>query len=325
MTINHRHLTRALMIAALAAGVWTASELADGDTAHADTKPGVAAGQGGQLGRDLPRQASDRAEAVVAKATAEPTPEPTDDQAETPAPPREDPPPADKPEPEDPPVDDRPTDPVPPVELPPVEVPAPTPTDPAPVPVELPPTPPAQTPLPPLPVETPPAPAPAAETPPAPRTDPLPVPPVEVPLPAAAAPGPLPVVVGPVPAAEPPAGNVVEQLVAELTAGTEQPICADDPDDARRINRDALRALLAGRHHKPTPTVADSNPCRPQLPAVSTTGAGQVKPPPPSAADLIVAIFTGSHVPPVLGRLEHARARSTIPASRRVAIEPGPA
>ncbi|MEV0725982.1 hypothetical protein AB0I37_24790 [Micromonospora purpureochromogenes] len=339
--MHHTTIRRVLLLGAFTAAGITGAAAYDAATheAHADIKPGIVAEQGGLLGHDLPRQASDRAKAAVAKVTAEPTPEPTEDtpaepeptptedQAETPAPPREDPPQA-----EDPPTGDRPTEPTlpveaPPAELPPVEVPlpTPTPTEPAPVPVELPPAPPAETPPPP--VEVPPTPTPPpAETPPAPPVDPLPEPPADLPQPAPpAVPAALPIAVGPMPAVTP-AGNVVEQLVAELTAGEAvQPLCADDPDDARHIDRDALRALLAGLDHKPAPTVSDRSPCRPQTPAVNTTGAGQVKPPPPTAADLIVAIFTGSHVPPPLGRMEHARPRAHLPASRHVAIEPGPA
>ena len=79
---------------------------------------------------------------------------------------------------------------------------------------------------------------------------------------------PPPTVIGPaastVPAAAMP-GPTVATLIAALTAAPDQPaLCADDPDDARPINRDALRALLRAPNEPPAAERASNpRPCQP--------------------------------------------------------------
>ncbi|MGC5018984.1 hypothetical protein [Micromonospora sp. DT47] len=293
--MQHHTIRRVLLAGAFTAGAWIGLSALDADDAHAADKKPAAAVQ-------LPEQASDKAKAAVTKVSkpkcepgkkpAKPKP-PAEDQGDEPVPkpdpkPTEDQPPADKPDKpaEDKPAEDPKPEPDPIVELPPLDPPLP----------ELP-----TIPLPPLP-ELPPAPTAPAPT--------------------------APVVIGPVagttPAAtpaNPPPGPAVAALITALTAGPDQPALCGDPDDAPPIDRDALRALLRVPDEPPA-AERTSKPCQPEPADNATSGAtassGQTGA--THAADL-----TGSHVPPTLARLEHARPRSTIPASRHTSVEPGPA
>lgn len=362
--MHHRTLHRALLLGALAAGAWTATELADDHAAHADTPPAVTIERPGglvdratKLPPRLPQQASARARAAVAKATAEPAPsapaepkpEPCEDQADQAEPttpvepdPTTEPEPEPSDEPTDPPVEDRPrSEPTPPVEAPPAdEPPVDAPPAEVPAPVELPDLPPVEVPQLPAPPPVPtPVPVPSTGPPPPvvdvpdhlPDTGSTAPKPLPVPLPApVVVPAPLPVVIGPIPAAEPPAGEAPAMLgQATAVVEVEAQWCPDQmrtdyaPDD-----RDMIRQLIASlTDGAETPRVQSAPGCpgTHKHPAYEPAGAAAAPGGSQTMGASAIGDVVGALTIPALIRLEHARARSTIPTGRHTSIEPGPA
>ncbi|MFG2165495.1 hypothetical protein [Micromonospora chersina] len=330
----------------LLAGAFTAAGIAgaaayDAAThqAHAaDTKPGIVAEQGGLPCHDLPRQASARAKAVVAKVAAEPAKDEPAEEPATPPPAKPEP----KPEPTAPAAPD--PEPEPTVEPTPTTEPEPTPGEPI---VDVPPVA-----VPPVVVDTPPVvidPTPATPTPvpepvvvTLPADDPAPLPDADAPVTAPkpqpvgtptppAPPVQLPVVIGPIPTAdEPPAAATVGELRGATAVLQDAPDCDADALDAIHVDRDLIGQLIdsltapaAQPQVKAKPGCPDKPKPAPDQPActgTTTTSSNAGGNGAPMYADTTTGIAQ-----PALMRLEHARARSTIPASRHVAIEPGPA